>query len=211
MTATLAAFSAAVLAGSSREPPTPGFDLVTCGSTIKIGFGPAMDYRLHSHEVAYGSGSGQQSITLKRGVDDNNGFWTVQKGIGQECKRGSPIKNGKIIRLQHVNTGKWLHSHREFKSPLSNNQEVSGFGGHDETNSADNWMVEIEGGGNWGREKSFRLKHVDTGAYLYSTGKHQFGRPINGQREVAAKKRTDANSVWSAMEGLYVKATIAKK
>ena len=29
---------------------------------------------------------------------------------------------------------------------------------------ADNWMVEIDGGGVWEREKPFRLKHVDTGA-----------------------------------------------
>lgn len=32
-----------------------------------------------------------------------------------------------MIRLQHLNTGRFLHSHL-FTSPLSGNQEVSAFG-----------------------------------------------------------------------------------
>jgi dolichyl-phosphate-mannose--protein O-mannosyl transferase len=41
---------------------------------------------------------------------------------------GSPVKKQQRLRLQHVATRKWLHSHL-FQSPLSGNQEVSG-GGH---------------------------------------------------------------------------------
>ena len=44
----------------------------------------------------------------------------VQKG---ECTQGTPIKSGNKIRLQHMNTRRWLHSHK-FPSPLSGNQEV---------------------------------------------------------------------------------------
>ena len=38
------------------------FDHVTCGSTIKLTHRPS-GYRLHSHEIPYGSGSRQQSVT----------------------------------------------------------------------------------------------------------------------------------------------------
>ena len=38
-----------------------------------------------------------------------------------------PIKCGAGLRLQHLNTWRFLHSHH-FSSPLSGNQEVSAFG-----------------------------------------------------------------------------------
>ena len=33
---------------------------------------------LHSHEVAYGSGSGQQSVTAMADPEDANSFWAVR-------------------------------------------------------------------------------------------------------------------------------------
>lgn len=45
-----------------------------------------------------------------------------------QCAQGTPIKSGQEIRLQHIATRRWLHSHR-FSSPLSNNQEVRWGGG----------------------------------------------------------------------------------
>lgn len=38
-----------------------------------------------------------------------------------------PIACQSTVRLQHLNTMRYLHSH-EFSSPLSGNQEVSAFG-----------------------------------------------------------------------------------
>lgn len=64
-----------------------GFEKVTCGSTIKLANQPT-GYRLHSHGVTYGSGSGQQSITAFPEADDSNSFWFVQGGNGNSCKRG---------------------------------------------------------------------------------------------------------------------------
>lgn len=183
-----------------------GYEAVTCGSTIKIAFARVPEFRLHSHEVAYGSGSGQQSVTLKRAVDDVNSHWTVVGDLKNGCKRGTPIKSGRIIRLKHAQTDKWLHSHAEFNSPLSNNQEVSAYGGADDSNTADHWKVVVTGGGYWKREHVVRFQHVDTGNYLHSTGQHQFGRPIGGQREVCAYSRANDKNEWTAMEGLYIKS-----
>lgn len=40
------------------------------------------------------------------------------------AKQGEAIKSGSVIRLQHMTTRKWLHSHLH-TSPLSGNLEVS--------------------------------------------------------------------------------------
>lgn len=47
---------------------------VTYGSVIKLQH-DRTKYRLHSHEVPYGSGSGQQSVTGFPGVEDANSYW----------------------------------------------------------------------------------------------------------------------------------------
>lgn len=117
---------------------------ITCGSLLKlqhVGTG----VNLHSHEIAYGSGSGQQSVTGFTGGDDANDYWAVKAAVvslapplhlasqaahrsqssaqGLECHQGTPITSGSKIRLYHTTTQKWLHSHH-FSSPLTNNQEV---------------------------------------------------------------------------------------
>jgi hypothetical protein len=48
-----------------------------------------------------------------------------------------------------------------------------------------------------------RLKHVDTGFFLYSHDA-RFGNPIAGQFEVCAFKQKNANAVWQAAEGVYL-------
>lgn len=39
------------------------------------------------------------------------------------CEAGEPVECGSVVRLEHMLTGKNLHSH-PFQSPLSRNQEV---------------------------------------------------------------------------------------
>ncbi|MED6277136.1 Stromal cell-derived factor 2-like protein [Characodon lateralis] len=77
--------------------------------------------RLHSHDVRYGSGSGQQSVTGVSAVEDSNSYWSIRGTSDASCARGTPVKCGQTIRLTHVNTGRNLHSHY-FTSPLSSNQ-----------------------------------------------------------------------------------------
>ena len=49
---------------------------VTCGSLVKLQHHNTKA-NLHSHEIAYGSGSGQQSVTGYFGGEDANDYWTV--------------------------------------------------------------------------------------------------------------------------------------
>lgn len=116
----------------------------------------------------------------------------MRSGLGStKCSQGSVIRDTDVIRLEHINTGKYLHSHLH-QSPLSGQQEVSAYLGSDgrgdtgmfcvisisislsciinDSNSfaGDNWRVEVNGGGAWKRGEPVRLVHVDTNKYLYS-------------------------------------------
>lgn len=52
----------------SPSPSTLGFQYVTCGSVLKLYNVESKD-RLHSHDVKYGSGSGQQVIVTASNLD----------------------------------------------------------------------------------------------------------------------------------------------
>ncbi|KAI5708716.1 hypothetical protein M8J76_001705 [Diaphorina citri] len=82
---------------------------VTCGSVVKL---MNVDYRvrLHSHDVKYGTGSGQQSVTGTEVKEDVNSHWIIKAPTGKTCKRGEPIKCNDIIRLTRHHPS---HSHHD--------------------------------------------------------------------------------------------------
>ncbi|KAG5843924.1 hypothetical protein ANANG_G00156060 [Anguilla anguilla] len=178
---------------------------VTCGSVVKL-LNVRHNVRLHSHDVRYGSGSGQQSVTGVTTVEDSNSYWSVRGTSTAVCQRGTPVRCGQTIRLTHVNTGRNLHSHY-FASPLSSNQEVSAFGEEGEGDSLDEWTV-LCGGAVWEREESVRFQHTATDGLLSVTGE-QYGRPIHGQREVHAMLTANQHNYWRAMEGVFMKPSEA--
>lgn len=113
---------------------------------------------------------------------------------------GKPITSGSSIRLQHVGTGRALHSHLH-RSPLSGQQEVSGF---DKEDTGDVWIVEtLKGGNTWKQGARVRFQHKDTKLYLHSH-RHAFGHPIPGQLEVTCfQDRDDEQNLWIAEEGVF--------
>jgi hypothetical protein len=104
---------------------------------------------------------------------------------------------------------------------------VTAFGGDESVNHDDDWVLECTVDDHWLRAAPVRLRHAATGAYLHSTGQvrlymygrafagvttffyagmasgtqHEYGRPIQGQREVCAYRvqHTDHN-LWVARE-----------
>lgn len=70
---------------------------VTCGSVLKL---QNVDYRvrLHSHDVKYGTGSGQQSVTGTDIQEDVNSHWAIWIVGPKMCNRGYVLnenaKNG---------------------------------------------------------------------------------------------------------------------
>lgn len=184
------------------------YPYVTCGSVLKL-FNRNFQVRLHSHDVKYGSGSGQQSVTGTTESTDDGSYWAVKGPLNEFCERGQPIKCGSKIRLEHISTHKNLHSHL-FKSPLSGNQEISAFGDeHGEGDSGDNWIV-VCTEDFWERNTFVRLRHIDTEAWLGVSGR-TYGRPIHGQSEVIATAYPDGSSYWRAADGIFVKPNDMKE
>ncbi|KAK4005327.1 stromal cell-derived factor 2 isoform X2 [Daphnia magna] len=173
---------------------------VTCGSAIKLQ-NLAYKIRLHSHDVKYGSGSGQQSVTGTDTTDDVNSHWAILGPLNKTCKRGEPIECGSTIRFHHLTTRKFLHSHL-FSSPLSGSQEVSAFGENGVGDTGDYWKVVCDGDF-WERDDNVVFRHVDTNVYLATSG-HAYGRPINGQLEIVGLTRLDSSCQWKTAEGLYI-------
>lgn len=191
----------------SAAAGSPGVQ-VTYGSVIKL-MHEKTKFRLHSHDVPYGSGSGQQSVTGFPNVDDANSYWVVHPVAETSVKQGDTIQSGTVIRLQHMKTRKWLHSHLH-ASPISGNLEVSCYGGETQSDTGDNWKLEIEGKANiWRQDQKFRLQHVDTGAYLHSHDK-KYQRIAGGQQEVCGVKEKGRDNVWLAAEGVYLPVSDGK-
>ncbi|KAK1363992.1 stromal cell-derived factor 2-like protein [Heracleum sosnowskyi] len=181
---------------------------ITYGSVIKL-MHEKTRFRLHSHDVPYGSGSGQQSVTGFPNVDDSNSYWIVKRIPESSAKQGEEIKSGTIIRLQHMRTRKWLHSHLHM-SPISGNLEVSGFGDDNNSDTGDYWRLEIEGSGkSWKQDQKVRLRHVDTGGYLHSHNK-KFSRIAGGQQEVCGVRDKRPDNIWLASEGVYLPVSASK-
>ncbi|KAK8965606.1 Stromal cell-derived factor 2-like protein [Platanthera guangdongensis] len=175
---------------------------ITYGTVLKL-MHERTRFRLHSHEVPYGSGSGQQSVTGFPNVDDSNSYWIVRPLPDSSSKQGDAIPHGTIIRLQHMRTQKWLHSHLH-ASPISGNLEVSCFGGGGQSDTGDFWRVEIEGSGKtWKQDQRIRLKHVDTSGYLHSHDK-KYTRIAGGQQEVCGIRDKKPDNIWLAAEGVYL-------
>lgn len=111
------------------------------------------------------------------------------------------IKCGDRIRLQHVATKRFLHSHH-FQSPLSSQQEISCYGEEGVGDSGDNWDLLCHTG-EWLRDQAVQFRHIDTGAYLAVSGR-TFGRPINGQMEVIGASHNGHAAEWKSAEGLFI-------
>ncbi|KAF7259711.1 hypothetical protein EG68_03198 [Paragonimus skrjabini miyazakii] len=164
---------------------------VTCGSVLKL-HNAEYDARLHSHEVQYGSGSGQQSVTAVTDAIDSNSYWQIFERNGSpRCNRGRIIKCGQTIRLMHLNTRKNLHSHH-FQSPLSHNFEVSAFGNDGVGDEGDDWQV-ICDGPYWLRKSRIQLKHISTEGYLHLPGQ-RYNRPIAGHFEASSSSHQAVES-----------------
>eukprot|EP01098_Paradermamoeba_levis_P014770 TRINITY_DN7210_c0_g1_i1.p1 TRINITY_DN7210_c0_g1~~TRINITY_DN7210_c0_g1_i1.p1 ORF type:complete len:222 (-),score=65.46 TRINITY_DN7210_c0_g1_i1:147-752(-) len=176
-------------------------DVVTCGSVIKLKH-LKTGFRLHSHKVPYGSGSGQQSVTGYPEGNDANSLWLVKGPHGGSCKTGAPIKRGEVFRLQHVTTGLNLHSHLH-ASPLSRQQEVSCYGPDGVGDTGDNWKLDGTGSV-WKRGEKVRFLHDDTGKFLHSHSAYKYQHPIPGQQEVTCNPTAEPNNEWATEEGLYI-------
>lgn len=214
------------LRGGER-PPT--IEEVYYGSTIRLRHGNPNGPFLHSHSHVYPEGSKQQQVTGYHHADGNN-LWIIRKPhvVNQTYVEGTEyieeqstlerLHHGDLIRLEHVGTGRFLHSHR-IAPPLSNKEkqnEVSCYGSHKSkiSDSNDNWRIEVvKNNGlslNDGLEPEeqdkleipisatikIRLVHVNTGGKLHTKGK-ALPKWAFGQHEITGGSETNRwNNIW---------------
>ncbi|KRZ86169.1 Stromal cell-derived factor 2 [Trichinella sp. T8] len=180
-------------------------DYIGCTSVVKL-LNVKIDRRLHSHDVRYGSGSGQQSVTGIADKDDKGSYWVVLAAHDNICQRGQPIACNSVIRFQHSSTGCLLHSHSAFACPFSGNQEVSCFGKNGIGDEGDNWIVLCDKK-YWEKGDEVQFKHLQTDHYLGMSSR-KYDRPIVGQNEVCAFRSDSFPTIWKAVEGIYMKKNV---
>jgi len=188
-------------------------DYVTCGSAIKLTNMESGDHYLSSAQHKINSGSNQQLVTSSPSRSDSDLLWIISAGHGTPaCDPGTKIGFGSKIRFTHVNTGSNLHSHL-YKSPLTQNQEVTGFGDAGTGDAGDNWIVRDvrSSGAHWERGNPVIITHADTGKNLGSSKRGMFTRnncgnrcPVMDHLEVFAASGSSSYLHWKAELGVFL-------
>uniref|UniRef100_A0AC11AVP9 Protein O-mannosyltransferase 2 n=1 Tax=Ovis aries TaxID=9940 RepID=A0AC11AVP9_SHEEP len=136
---------------------------------------------LHSHRHFYpeGVGARQQQVTTYLHKDYNN-LWIIKKhnSNSDPLDPSHPVefvRHGDIIRLEHKETSRNLHSHYH-EAPLTRKHyQVTGYGINGSGDSNDFWRIEVINRKFGNRIKvlrsRIRLIHLVTGCVLGSSGK----------------------------------------
>ncbi|XP_032261560.1 protein O-mannosyl-transferase 2 isoform X2 [Phoca vitulina] len=136
---------------------------------------------LHSHRHLYpeGVGARQQQVTTYLHKDYNN-LWIIKKHNtnADPLDPSFPVefvRHGDIIRLEHKETSRNLHSHYH-EAPLTRKHyQVTGYGINGTGDSNDFWRIEVVNRKFGNRIKvlrsRIRLIHLVTGCVLGSSGK----------------------------------------
>lgn len=184
---------------------------ITYGSSLRIQ-NIISKFHLSSFGLNWSTGSGLQIVTAVSSDRDINSLFTIKEGEGYPVKvNGDPVKCGEVIRLEHIVTGKNLHSH-DFKSFITNSQEACAFGENGQGDVNDNFRVTCYKQNDdeliSGKSEIF-LQHVPTEKYLYINYRGSMyndrncrGCPIRGQREVSLTDKKDKQCLWQVIGGI---------
>ena len=171
---------------------------VKYGATIKL-IHAATGVRLHSHAINYSHPrtSGQQQVTGFSRINADNEWLIKGPHDRTEPLMDTIVKHGDVIRLEHKPTRRNLHSHDGLPSPVSNQQEVTCFGGSGFGDANDNWVLEADRD-RWLCGRRVRLVHVATGYALHSHDLNWSAEFTAGQQEVTCYWVRDDNDWWLA-------------
>ena len=115
--------------------------VVTCGSMLTLVHSDT-GYALHSHQINWGSGSGQQSVTAEKAEQGAQNMWLVREATSAEgtCGSGShPLRQRAPPSAPRDEEEPPLVC---FRAPLTSQQEVTGFGESGRGDEGDDWIVE---------------------------------------------------------------------
>ncbi|XP_074027332.1 protein O-mannosyl-transferase 2 [Leptinotarsa decemlineata] len=164
---------------------------------------------LHSHFHLYpeGIGSRQQQITTYTHKDDNN-KWIIKKYNSEvTTEEVEIVRNGDLVRLEHVSTKRNLHSHKDQAPITRKHYQVTGYGEKGIGDANDVWRISIMGA-NDGTEVTavttkLRFVHYLQSCLLTTTGK-QLPKWGYEQQEVTCNPNLrDPNGVWNVEENFF--------
>ena len=156
-------------------------------------------------------------MTACSGEDENNN-WIIKEPHGEreDSRKNQVVKNGDVIRLQHKETRRNLHSHFYCPSPVTAQQEVTAFEKH-VGNEEDNWQVQLTEYTSEYKDLDFgfiRLKwrlfkrrplyrghklkliHVKTNCALHSHANYCHPEYTSGQQEVTCFGDRSCDDFW---------------
>ncbi|KAJ7697642.1 MIR motif-containing protein [Mycena rosella] len=163
------------------EAPWPEVSAIPFGSLVTLRHLSASGNYLHSHSRVYPEGSRQQQVSL---VPERIAAtkWRVYNASANYSTRTRdalqhprlPIPDASTLKLEHVVTGKHLHSH-DILPPVSKDkylQEVSAYGFPGFVGDAnDSWDLELtEDSAVLTMASPVRLRHMLTGCFLSAGG-----------------------------------------
>lgn len=162
---------------------------------------------LHSHPHLYPEEKPprQQQITGYSHKDENN-MWIIKPSHSEPLDRSYPVfvKNGDLVRLEHVMTRRNLHSHKEPAPLTSRHFQVTGYGQDGIGDANDIWQITVpdEEDGALIRtvRTKFKLVHYFAKCALFS---HDKKLPKWGfeQQEVTCNPNIkDKRTLWSVEE-----------
>ncbi|XP_038262630.2 protein O-mannosyl-transferase 2 isoform X2 [Dermochelys coriacea] len=136
---------------------------------------------LHSHWHLYpeGVGARQQQVTAYLHKDLNN-LWVIKKHDSNTDHLDPShsvefVRHGDVIRLEHKETSRNLHSHQQEAPMTRKHFQVTGYGINGTGDANDFWRIEVVGRKAGKRIKvlrsQIRLTHLATGCILGSSGK----------------------------------------
>ncbi|CAG5106978.1 Similar to tw: Protein O-mannosyl-transferase 2 (Drosophila pseudoobscura pseudoobscura) [Cotesia congregata] len=166
---------------------------------------------LHSHWHLYpeGVGARQQQITTYSHKDDNN-LWRVKK-FDTDKLPAEPelVKHGDLVRLEHIITGRNLHSHKEIAPVSKKHYQVTGYGENGTGDANDVWKILISNGkdGDIIQTVTSKLKFVH---YLHHCVLTCSGKTLPkwaySQQEVSCNPNMrDKNALWNIEDNRYPK------
>jgi len=167
---------------------------------------------LHSHWHLYpeGVGAKQQQVTTYSHKDSNN-RWIVKHGVESQRPDDIFVRDGDLIRLEHIMTKRNLHSHFELAPITKRHFQVTCYGENGTGDANDIWRIQKEVSsrvsGNDDRiftvRTRFRLIHLLTNCALHSHSK-QLPKWGYEQMEVTCNpKLFDRNNYWNIEDNQY--------
>lgn len=167
---------------------------------------------LHSHWHLYpeGVGARQQQVTTYSHKDSNN-KWLVKRGLAEQRPDDIFVRDGDLIRLEHMATRRNLHSHFEVAPLTKRHFQVTCYGENGLGDANDIWTVQKESSSVSSGEDDriytvrtrFKLIHYLTNCALHSHSK-QLPKWAYEQMEVTCNpKLHDKNNYWNIEDNFY--------